>query len=62
MQWDNVTLVWTCPNKRYRVLIVESMDRDTEIRRISPVALSVQHACACCVSAVCLPVLVVKES
>ena len=32
---------WSCPGKRtYRMLVIENMDEDHEIRRISPVALS----------------------
>jgi len=31
---------WKCPNARYTRLVIESMDRDHEIRRISPVAVS----------------------
>ena len=31
---------WKCPNARYTRLVIESMDKDHEIRRISPVAVS----------------------
>ena len=31
---------WMCPSARYTRLIIENMDKDHEIRRVSPVALS----------------------
>ena len=42
---DNCTLMdswnaWMCPSARYTRLIIENMDKDHEIRRVSPVALS----------------------
>jgi len=36
----NASNAWMCPSAKYTRLIIENMDKDHEIRRVSPVALS----------------------
>lgn len=37
--WEPVWQAYTCTGITHRLLIMESMDRDTKIRRLSPIAM-----------------------
>ena len=37
--WNSEWRAYTCQGINYRLMIIESMDRDTKIRRLSPIAM-----------------------